>query len=143
MFWLSVISFLLRGLRRRYKTGNAYKMRVNCTSEGTNCRNDGIRHAQLLDIPFTVMRLVPIVIAAAVRDPMKYDELKSAVKNGRSFGYPNSPSIADPEIMQNGIPKPSIIRDTIYIGTAGYQEKSNFGVRRRSRTYSSQQGPAE
>ena len=60
---------------------------------------------------------MPIVIAAAVNDPMKYDELNSAVKKGRSFGYPNSPNIADPEMMQNGIPNPRIMRATMYIPT--------------------------
>lgn len=34
----------------------AYKTKVNCTNEGTNCKNDGIRHAQLLEIPLEVTR---------------------------------------------------------------------------------------
>jgi hypothetical protein len=56
-------------------------------------------------------------MAAAVICPMKYDELNRDVRIARSFGYPNSPIIAEPEIIQNGMPNPRNMRATMYIAT--------------------------
>lgn len=47
---------------------------------------------------------------AAIREPTNQDALNIDVMIGRSFGYESSPSIAEPDTMQNTIPNPRIIR---------------------------------
>jgi hypothetical protein len=56
-------------------------------------------------------------MAAAVIDPMKYEELNREVRVSRSFGWPSSPIKDEPEIIQNTIPNPSTIRAKRYIPT--------------------------
>jgi hypothetical protein len=45
----------------------------------------------------------------------------------RSFGYASSPIIADPETIQNTIPKPKIIRATMYIAATINQSGTSKG----------------
>jgi hypothetical protein len=56
-------------------------------------------------------------MAAATICPMKYETLKSEVKTGLSLGYASSPINEEPETMQVGIPKPRIMRATMYMPT--------------------------
>jgi hypothetical protein len=41
-----------------------------------------------------------------------------SLRKSITLGYPNSPIMADPEMIQNGIPNPSNIRATMYMPTA-------------------------
>lgn len=52
------------------------------------------------------------------------------VRTGRSLGYPSSPIKDEPETIQVGIPKPRIMRATMYMPTAGVSATtiSNCGV---------------
>lgn len=46
---------------------------------------------------------------------------------GRSFGWPSSPISAEAATMQNGIPKPSTIRATMYMPTVLNQHDQTVG----------------
>jgi len=80
-----------------------------------------MRQLQLLVIPVVLRPM-----AAAVIDPMKYEELKRDVKVSRSFGWPSSPSKDEPEMMQKTIPKPRTIRAKRYIPTVQVSEMSSY-----------------
>ena len=58
---------------------------------------------------------VSTTIPEAIKEPTNQDALNIEVIIARSLGYDNSPSIADPDTMQKTIPKPRIMRATIYM----------------------------
>ena len=102
-------------------------MKAICKREGHICSRDGMRQLQLLVIP-----VVLSPIAAAVMEPMKYEELNSDVKVSRSFGWPSSPSKDEPEMMQNTIPKPRTIRAKRYIPTMQVSKRTSLSSKRRT-----------
>jgi hypothetical protein len=67
------------------------------------------------------MPVVLRLIAAAVIEPIKYEELNKDVNVARSFGCANSPIKEEPEMIQKTIPNPRTIRAKIYIPTVESQ----------------------
>lgn len=82
-----------------------------------------MRHAQL-----PLSSAVLNAMAAATIAPMKYELLKRDVMIGRSFGYDNSPIMADPETIQKTIPKPRNMRAMMYIATSCANPWSNAPI---------------
>ena len=114
-------AIVLPSARTINSTITTHKMNAICKREGHICSKDGMRQLQLLVIP-----VVLSPIAAAVMEPMKYEELNRDVKVSRSFGWPSSPSNDDPEMMQKTIPKPSTIRANRYMPTARISKKTSY-----------------
>ena len=114
-----------------------HKTKQICSNEGQIWSSDGILHAQSFG-----MSLVPKQIAAATICPMKYETLKSEVITGRSLGYASSPINEEPETMQVGIPKPRIMRATMYMPTVITKvsfEQTTLG--RAAETYHAERNP--
>lgn len=84
-------------------------------SDGQICRIEGT-----LQLQCDLMSTVLIAIADAIIAPMNQEELNRDVKTARSFGYPSSPIMAAPEIMQKRIPIPSNMRAMMYIATGRF-----------------------
>ena len=89
-----------------------YKTNIICSRDGQIWRSEGTRQAQSPGSS-TVLK----AIADAVIEPICQEALNKDVIMGRSFGYDNSPIMAEPEMIQTTSPNPSRIREMMYIAT--------------------------
>jgi hypothetical protein len=92
-------------------------------SDGQACNSDGIRHPQSV-----LMVAVRTVIPEAINDPAYHEELKREVMMGRSFGYDNSPIMAEPETIANTMPNPSSILAMMYIAAGTSLDGISWGL---------------